>query len=110
MDRNRLTIGRSRKQEGRRDFSSDPSSFFLLPSFLFLLLFYFYPLGAILYESFLRADTITAPFVRALTSASVWRTFGFTVYQAALSTLLTLLVGLPGAYVLARYRFPGQGL
>jgi thiamine transport system permease protein len=35
---------------------------------------------------------------------------GFTVWQAALSTLLTLLVGLPGAYLLARYEFPGKSL
>ena len=32
----------------------------------------------------------------------------FTLWQAALSTVLTLLVGLPGAYVLARYDFPGK--
>ena len=35
---------------------------------------------------------------------------GFTLWQAALSTLLTLLVGLPGAYLLARYRFRGKSL
>lgn len=34
--------------------------------------------------------------------------FGFTAYQAALSTLLSLAIGLPGAYVLARYEFPGR--
>lgn len=34
----------------------------------------------------------------------------FTVWQAALSTLLTFVVALPGAYVLARYRFRGRSL
>jgi len=34
----------------------------------------------------------------------------FTTWQAALSTLLTVLVGLPGAYVFARYVFPGKPL
>ena len=34
----------------------------------------------------------------------------FTFWQAALSTLLTLAVGLPGAYVLARFNFPGRRL
>ena len=82
----------------------------LLPSAVFLLLFYFYPLAAILGESFARADHVFAPFLTALTSARVWRTLGFTIYQATLSTVLTLLVGLPGAYILARYRFPGQSL
>ena len=30
------------------------------------------------------------------------------MWQATLSTVLTLLVALPGAYVLARYEFPGR--
>ena len=34
--------------------------------------------------------------------------FGFTTYQATLSTLASLLLGLPGAYLLARYEFPGR--
>jgi thiamine transport system permease protein len=33
---------------------------------------------------------------------------GFTVYQALLSTLASLAVGLPGAWVLARIEFPGR--
>jgi thiamine transport system permease protein len=32
----------------------------------------------------------------------------FTLWQAALSTLLTLAIGLPGAYLLARYDFRGK--
>lgn len=38
------------------------------------------------------------------------RPLGFTIYQAALSTLFTLLIGLPAAYVFARFTFPGKGL
>ncbi|MGM0398551.1 MAG: ABC transporter permease [Halobacteriota archaeon] len=33
---------------------------------------------------------------------------GFTVYQAFLSTLASLALGLPGAYLLARFDFPGR--
>jgi len=33
---------------------------------------------------------------------------GFTAYQAALSTLASVALGLPGAYLLARYEFPGR--
>jgi thiamine transport system permease protein len=33
---------------------------------------------------------------------------GFTVYQALLSTVASLALGLPGAYLLARYDFPGR--
>jgi len=34
----------------------------------------------------------------------------FTLWQAVLSTLLTVLIALPGAYVFARYDFPGRRL
>ena len=34
----------------------------------------------------------------------------FTFYQAALSTLLTLLLGLPLAFLFARFNFPGKGI
>ena len=45
-------------------------------------------------------DVLTDPGLRHV----AW----FTVWQAALSTVLTLAVGLPGAYVLSRYRFRGR--
>ncbi len=34
----------------------------------------------------------------------------FTLYQAGLSTLLTLLLGLPAAYLFTRFTFPGKAL
>jgi thiamine transport system permease protein len=34
--------------------------------------------------------------------------FGFTAWQAFLSTLASLALGLPGAYLLARFEFPGR--
>jgi thiamine transport system permease protein len=34
--------------------------------------------------------------------------FGFTAYQALLSTIASVALGLPGAYVLSRYEFPGR--
>lgn len=36
--------------------------------------------------------------------------FGFTAYQAILSTLASVALGLPGAYVLARFEFPGRSV
>nr|WP_257232669.1 iron ABC transporter permease [Streptomyces sp. Rer75] len=41
---------------------------------------------------------------------SVLHTLWFTGWQAAASTGLTLAVALPGAYVFARFDFPGKGL
>jgi len=75
----------------------------------FLLLFYFYPLGSILTLSFAPAGQVDLSALRRLATTSYFaRTLWFTMWQAALSTLLTLTLGLPGAYVFARYRFPGK--
>ncbi|MBN1146627.1 MAG: iron ABC transporter permease [Anaerolineales bacterium] len=77
----------------------------------FLGVFYFYPLGSILHTSLARAEgSLAARFVEFMRSTSVHRALGFTIWQAALSTLLTLLVGLPGAYLLARFEFRGKSL
>ncbi len=77
----------------------------------FLLLFYFYPLGSILKVSLGRAQQgIAAAFWQAVRSPIPWQTLGFTLWQASLSTLLTLALGLPGAYLFAHYQFRGKAL
>ena len=70
----------------------------------FIGLFFFYPLGRILVQSF--DLSVLTPETLHLT-ADVLR---FTLYQAFLSTLLTLLLGLPAAYLFARFDFPGKAL
>lgn len=74
----------------------------------FLGLFYFFPLASILALSFERGASILQPFMDIFSSASLRGVVGFTFWQAALSTLLTLAVGLPAAYLLARYHFRGK--
>ena len=75
----------------------------------FLALFYFYPLGSILQAGFARSELgPVATFMLALGSARLRGVVGFTLWQALLSTLLTLAVGLPGAYVLAHFDFRGK--
>lgn len=70
---------------------------------VFLLVFYLYPLGAILSRS---ASLGATPVQWRYLARLLW----FTTWQAALSTLLTLALGLPGAHLFARYRFPGRSL
>ncbi len=85
--------------------------FLWLAPIAFLAIFFFYPLGSILAVSFGRAlgeDMLELP--RALLSPSIRRVVAFTFGQATLSTLLTLLMGLPGAYLIARYEFRGKSL
>lgn len=74
---------------------------------LFLGIFFFYPLFSVLRLG-LSPEHLAALFPAGL--KLVWRPLRFTLWQATLSTLLTLLVGLPGAYLFARYRFPGKDL
>lgn len=77
----------------------------------FLALFYFFPLSRILQISFARGESgIVSPFIEALRSESVRGILWFTIWQATLSTLLTLAIGLPGAFLLARYDFRGKTL
>lgn len=70
---------------------------------LFLLIFFFLPLAAILRHSLRLGDLSARPNV-----AYLLRVFWFTAWQATASTLLTLALGLPGAHVLSRYRFAGR--
>lgn len=86
-----------------------PRFLLLIPPLLFLLLFYFYPLLKI----FLLSFTEDVPgrgqgFRKLLQSTHYLRIFWFTFWQAAVSAVLTLILALPGAYVFARFRFPGK--
>jgi thiamine transport system permease protein len=83
---------------------------FSLP-LLFLILFYFYPLIKIVLLSFL-PDGNWSPgrLSKLVTSPTYVRILWFTTWQAALSTAITLLLALPGAYLFARYRFFGKNL
>src|SRR5687768_16082663 len=70
----------------------------------FLIFAFFVPLSRILALSFDSQALTSENFL--LTS----RVLLFTFYQATLSTLLTLLLGLPSAYLFARYKFRGKSL
>ncbi len=94
-----------KRQTSRFTFHAFP---LLLLPLLFLALFYAYPLAAIFRASF--AGSAWNDITARLFSAATGRVLGFTFGQAALSTALTLLLGLPGAYVFARYDFPGKAL
>lgn len=77
----------------------------------FLGIFFVWPLLSILGTGLLpggRPDL--SPFGDVLTSRDLLGVAWFTLWQAAASTLATLLVALPGAYVFARYDFPGRRL
>jgi thiamine transport system permease protein len=69
----------------------------------FFAIFFAWPVWAILHRSWAPGavrDVLADPALRHL----IW----FTFWQAVVSTILTLAVGLPAALVVARYDFPGR--
>lgn len=83
---------------------------YLIP-LLFLVLFFFYPLLSIIVLSFAPEGTLDISALRKLISTDYYaRILWFTIWQATLSTLLTLILALPGAYIFARFQFRGKSL
>lgn len=83
----------------------------VLVSLVFLALFYFYPVLSILGRSLTPGGRLDLQaFADLAKNAQRARVLWFTIWQAALSTALTLALSLPAAYVFARYSFPGKAL
>ena len=72
---------------------------------LFLGVFFFYPLARILWVGLNPAALtgVTTGWLAVIRDTSL-----FTFYQSVLSTLLTLAVGLPAAFLFARFDFPAK--
>ncbi|MBL8131086.1 MAG: iron ABC transporter permease [Anaerolineae bacterium] len=82
-----------------------------LPVFLFLTAFYVYPILSLFAASLAPEGRLDLSGAAALVDSPYYlRLLGFTVAQAALSTLLTLALALPSAYVFARFDFGGKRL
>ena len=78
--------------------------FLWLAPILFLLSFFFLPLSKILFLAFNISAFTKANFQLILSTLS------FTFYQAALSTILTFVLGLPSAILFSRFNFRGKSL
>jgi len=74
----------------------------------FLIIFFYLPIISIIHEG-LWDNGLTLKYLKAVLSNSYHRgIIFFTIGQALASTLLTLALGLPGAYIFAKYDFPGK--
>ncbi len=83
----------------------------IIAPLLFVGIFYAYPLLVIFQEGLFCDQRLNLEaFHQVLTSAYYRNTIGFTFWQALLSTTLTILLALPGAYVFVHFRFPGKAL
>ncbi|MGD8621653.1 MAG: iron ABC transporter permease, partial [Anaerolineales bacterium] len=115
MERDRSPINKQNEKNSLTGIAADQNSrnafvfaLWLLP-LIFLGLFYVYPLLSITSVSFARAEGgALLTFLETLSAARTRAVLWFTTWQATVSTFITLLIGLPGAYLFARYRFRGK--
>ncbi|UIO99805.1 iron ABC transporter permease [Halobaculum sp. CBA1158] len=77
---------------------------------LLLAVLFYYPVATVFVDAVVEDGRLTfGPLAEVLTDEFyLGRVLGFTAYQAALSTLLSVVLGLPGAWVLARFEFRGR--
>lgn len=77
----------------------------------FLAVFFVLPVGRIVATGLWPDGTLaTSALARVFADPSFARVAWFTLWQAGVSTLLTVAAGLPGAWVLARLKFRGSAL
>ena len=74
-----------------------------------LLVMFYYPVSTVFVEAFLVDGTPTlSVLLEILRDPFYHDIIWFTAYQAFLSTILSVALGLPAAYLLARYEFPSR--
>ena len=77
----------------------------------FLAIFFLYPVGSIIWRGLNPEGVLSLEAVgRVLTNGDLREIAWFTLWQAAVSTVVTLILAMPGAYVMSQYKFPGRSL
>jgi thiamine transport system permease protein len=80
-----------------------------IPTLIILSLIFLIPLINTLSMAFLKDGNFTSDFIKeAFTSSYTRQILRFTINQALVSTLLCLVIGLPGAYLLSNYDIKGK--
>ncbi|HEY0187283.1 MAG TPA: iron ABC transporter permease [Cellulomonas sp.] len=78
---------------------------------VFLGVFFVWPVLALVGRGFIADGALDlSGFGEVFARPRTWRILGLTLAQGVLGTLFSVLLGVPGAYVLHRCRFPGRGL
>ncbi len=80
----------------------------LILPFIFLLIFFYFPLILIVKNSFIVGNSQFSfgNFIRLFQDPYQVHVIFFTLYQAFLSVILTLIIGLPAAFIFSYYDFP----
>ncbi len=75
----------------------------------FLAVFFAWPVATLVGRGFVDDGRLTLDgFASIFSAPRTWRIIGLTLGQAVVATVLCVLLGLPGAWVLYRTRFPGR--
>lgn len=76
---------------------------------VFLGVFFAWPVVTLVARGFVADGALDlSGFTEVFARPRTWRIIGLTVAQGAIGTVVAVLLGVPGAYVLYRRRFPGQ--
>lgn len=77
---------------------------------VFLGVFFAWPVVTLVARGFVGDDggLDLSGFAEVFSQPRTWRILGLTLWQAVLGTAFSVLLGVPGAYVLYRCRFPGR--
>lgn len=84
----------------------------LIPAFLFLIIIFYIPLGTILIKGLQNDNNqFSLSGISEIIGSHYYRKIIlFTIFQALISTFLSILIGLPGAWIMSHYSFPGKKL
>ena len=75
---------------------------FSLISITFLTVFFYYPFFSILKDTFSTGENI----IKSITDSINLEIWKFTFLEATVSTVFTLIIGLPAGYIFGKYNFP----
>lgn len=74
-----------------------------------LLVIFYYPVGTVIQQAFAQNNQLSiAPLLNIVTDPFYRELFAFTAYQAVISTVASVCLGLPGAYILSQFEFTGR--
>lgn len=109
-------MGRGNEQVNRYHMVRTPKAGFYrligIPGIIILAVLFLVPLAVVLSEAFV-SDQGTITFSRIIglaTDPYIFKVLAFTLYQAAISTVVSIVIAIPGAYMLSSYNFAGKRL
>jgi thiamine transport system permease protein len=86
-----------------------PGELRILPVILFLFLTFYLPVTVLLLKGLRSGEGWTLEWLKELILSPYYRRiFAFTMVQALMSTILSILVALPGGWILSHLDFPGK--